>query len=498
MNFSLASLAYADFVLANADECPAVPNGVVINKYYLENCGACQRLSPVINEIRNKLEKANVEVKYREIECTACECEGIQSFPTIEITRDKKPAGKTVGYKDYTKMSTWLAENLQLNMGIFQDQRIEHEEGNVTKLVARDFLSGFDGQWLVLFYENKNDKFRSHIKTLAAKYKNKVNIGEVTKNEAASVTNRFNINEYPSVFGINHGSAVPFSGEKTLEGLSKFTEKLATPNFESITYEGLRNESLKAKSGEPLYVVLYKNYEVASHYFNEMSQQFKFRARIYKSNDHTLFNAAGFHPKDITDFSDGNYDHNQMVKLLVYKNSTFYPCDAPVQNTNAIVEWIFHTHFSHISNINNENFYTIFHGMKPVIMLLTANEEFVEEFDRVSADRHLGTPYSNILFATLDTSEYPVFKQQVLSGVKQHTLAVYDPVKVMWYTDNTVLTKENFTKVAIKTIDKYFSNKLPVYPAKKSKLKYYMMAAWAVLIVGFFVIKTVSVRYKLE
>ncbi len=97
--------------------------------------------------------------------------------------------------------------------------------------------------------------------------------------------------------GINHGTAVGYSNAMDVEELSKFVEQLHSPSFESITYKQLRNTAKTLKNGEPIYLVLYKNYEIASHYFNDMAQQFKFKAKIFKSNDPAMFDAAGFTQK---------------------------------------------------------------------------------------------------------------------------------------------------------------------------------------------------------
>lgn len=482
---------------ALADACSPLPDGLVINKYYLEDCGACKRIAPVVEEIKSKLEKANTGIKYREIECTECECEGITTFPTIEITRDKEVTSKTTGFKDYGILSQWLAENLSLGLDIFKNH-IEHEEGIVKSLIARDFLSGFDGQWLILFYDNPRDKYREHFKRLAITFKDRLNIGEVSIHEAASVTSRYNINEYPYVMGLNHGTAVPFAGEQSLAGLTKFADRLYRPNFESLTYAKLRQLSKTLRSGEPVFIVLYRNYELASHYFNDLAQQFKFKANMYKSDDPAMFEAAGIHPHDFSDFGSAKPDHNSMVHLVVYKNATFYPAMIPLDNGGDIVQWIFHTHFAHVTSINNENFYTIFHGIKPVMILLTSDELFVQEFDRVSADRHLGAPYTQLVFATLDVSEYPLFKKQVLPLLKTPAIAFYDPVNVRWYHETKSLTRDNFKSTALAMIDHYFAKKLPPYPPKKGRMRYYIVGAWVLAAVVVVYMKTLSDRNKAE
>ncbi len=492
MLFNLLIYLFPINILGNEDACPAVPNGVVINKYYLEECGACKRLAPVIEDIKSRLEKADTGIKYREIECNECECEGIEVFPTLEITEDKVVTSKTTGYKDYTTLSKWFSDKLNLSIDLFGKHR--ENDGEVTRLGAKDFLTGFDGQWLILFYDAKNDLYRQYIKDISIKYKGRVHVGEIHRSEASSVETRFNIQTFPAVYALNHGTAVPYSGDRTAEALTAFVEKLAAPSFQSINYNELREKAANLNHGEPLYVVLYKSYEVASHYFNDMAQQFKFRVTIFKSNDPHIFSAAGFEPKEMTETGD----YNEATRLVLFKNGTFYPCTVPLDKPDSIVQWIFHTHFAHVTEINNNSFYSIFHGMKPVLILISPNELFLPEFNLVSSERHLGTPYLSIVFAYLNSAEYPDFMRVAMPKLRTPALAFYDPSQNKWYVEQTKLTSANFNAKTIATIEKYFAKKLPEFPPKKSNIKYYIVLVWCVLIIAFFAFRKYSERLKLE
>lgn len=481
-----------------ASSCPAVPNGIVLNKYYMEGCKACQRISPIIEEIRSRLEKAAIEVKYREIECVECDCSSrITTYPTLEITSDQNVTGSLTGFKEYNELGKWITETLNLSQNVFENHK-EIKDGSVTTLVARDFLSGFDGQWLILFYEEKNDRYREYMKKIAEKHKEKLHVGEVSKSEAHGITNRFNVTEYPTVFALNHGTAVPYMGEKSQAGLDKFADRLQEPNFQSITYDQLKAEAKDQQNGEPLYVVLYRNFEVASYYFNDMAQQFKFRVKIFKSDDPALFTASGFHPQDTSDSPDKTVDHNSMVRLVLFKNGTFFPCQLSLDRGDEIVQWIFHTHFAHVTEISNDNFYTVFHGIKPALILITANEQYLSEFNKLSAERHLGTPYTNLIFAYIDAMNYPNFMKHVLPGVKVPGLIFYDPVRSGWFYGALRLDKKNFAGEAVKYIERYFANKLAEFPAKKSYRGYYVGGAWLALIIAYFAFRAYSERYKAE
>lgn len=490
----IISLLFAHTISGTSEICPALPNGLVINKYYLEDCGACKRLSPVMDEIRSKLEKSDLGIKYREIECNECDCSGIDVFPTVQVTQDKVVTGKTTGYKDYDALSLWLTDKLSIDGEIFKHER-SFVDGTVNKLLGKDFLSGFDGQWLILFYENKNDAYRKLVSKIAKDFKGRIHVGEVHKSDASAVETRFGLQNYPTIFALNHGTAVPYTGEANESSLNQFSTKLAEPNFKSIDYTELQKQARTLRSGEPLYVVLYKNYEVASHYFNDMSQQFKFRVQIFKSSDPQMFAAVGFEPKEMTESGD----YNEMTRLVLFKNGTFYPCLVPLDKPDSIIQWIFHTHFMHVTEINNETFYSVFHGMKPVFILISPNEVFLDQFNQVSAERHLGTPYLTIVFAYLNSGEYADFMRLAMPKVKTPALAFYDPTRNKWFVEKSKLTKDNFKNKTIETIENYFSNKLAEYPPKKNYWKYYLIGiAWIVLVAGYLAFTRYSEKSKLN
>lgn len=478
-----------------ATECTPLRDGIVLSKYYLESCAACKRLNPVLEEIMDRANKAHINMSFREVECTDCECEGITNFPTLEITEDKLPKGRTVGYKNYEDLTKWIKDALILDPQTFAGH-IEHSQGQVKELVSRDFLSGFDGQWLVLFYKDPKDERRGLFKELSKKFRNKISVAEVSDKESGNVTARYNITEYPFIMAINHGTSVPYTGVADLPSLGEFADKLHRPAFENISYSDLKEKTRHFRNGESVYVVLYKNFEMASFYFNELAQQFKFKTVIYRSNDPAMFSAAGHHPKDIGDFEE-DPDHNKMVYLSVFKNSSFFISPAALDDSHGVVEWIFHTHFPHVTNINNDNFYTVFHGIKPVMLLLTHSEILLEDLSRLSTNWHLGTPSANLIFATLDTIEYPLFKQHVLNDVKEPAILFYDPVTSVWYHKDVRLSKENFSKAAMDMIDSYFAKKLPKYPPQKSRYSLYALGALGIAVIAL-IYKAMSAHNKVD
>lgn len=476
-------LTFISLALAQEEQCTLLSDGIVLSKYYLKDCTACKKLTPIFEEIKSRAEKAQINLKFREVECGACECNGISSFPTLEITKDKQPKSTTIGYKDYQSLAKWINDALSLDKTVFAGH-IDHVEGVVKELTAADFLTGFDSQWLILFYNDSKDPRRALFKELSKGFKNKLTIAEISSKEAESVAARYNINEYPFILAMNHGTPVPFAGKMDFVNLNEFAEKLYTPAFQEITYNQLKDTTSTFLNGEPIFVVLYKNFEMASFYFNELAQQFKFKAQIYRSSDPAMFAAAGYHPKDLNEF-ERDPDHNQMVYLSVFKNSSFFVSQHRLDKSHENIEWIFNAHFPHVTNIENDNFYTVFHGIKPVALLLTRNEQLLDQFNRISATWHLGAVSSNLIFATLDTVEFPLFKQQILKYVKEPAVVFYDPIMARWYYKSIKLTPENFNSVVMKMIDAYFNKKLPDYPVKKSRFNVYVIGSLAAALLAF-------------
>lgn len=478
------------FSSMRAESCPDLPDGYVINKYYLENCFACKRLGPVLEEIEDKLSKSNSNIKVRKVECTSCECGDITNFPTVVVTHDKKEMGKMVGYKNYNDLTHELKKYLNIDEEIFKNH-IDHTEGKVKTLTAKDFLSGFDGQWMILFYNDNKDPRRALFLDLAMKYKNKITFGEINASESENVLARFNISELPYVMAMNHGNNLPYVGKIDMASFSKFCDVLSKPAYGNISFSELKSLSKDAKSGESIYVVLYKDFELSSYYFGDLAQHFKFKAKIYRSNDPAMFASAGKFPilkETSPDDEKKDISINKQLYLTVYKNGSFYSYTGSIENTNDVIDWIFNTHFPHVTNIKNDNFYTVFHGIKPVVLFLNNSNDLMEKFERLSANWHLGTATSSLIFASLNTTEYPMFKKQILSDIKEPSILFYDPIKSTWYYKKVKLDINNFSSESMKMIDLFLLGKLKSYPQKPSNYGKYA--------IGTLIITSILFCYK--
>ena len=483
------------FNLINAEptECIAPMKGTVINHYVLKNCFACNKLSPVVDELLTKIEKENMGIKYRKVVCNDCDCDGIKAFPTIEITKDLTPVSKTVGFKPYNEIAKWVEKSLQIESNSLVEESVEQDADGLKKLTSKDFLRGFNGEWVILFYKDRKDPLRKVFVELAQENP-ELNVAEVHESEVKDIESRLNISSYPHISGFNAGSFVPFMGDYKAEDfhskLDKFIDILHKDTFEPITMEELKKLSETKRMGEPTYVVLYKDYETAAFYFRTLAQQFKFKADIYRSDDPKIFNQASFEPHEKHD------EHDQMVRLYVYKNGTFYPCPYSLENNSDIVQWIFHTHFPHVVNLDNENFYSVFHGIKPVILLVSPqNDALLSAYERVSADKHLGTPYTNTLFVYLNTTEYPAFKNAVLKNLKEPSIVVFDPFTTTWYHKPMEINTNTIKKGVLNAIEGFYTQKLPVYPSRGSKSKFYIIAAIVISIVCA-VVKKMNTKRK--
>ncbi|EOB12881.1 protein disulfide isomerase [Nosema bombycis CQ1] len=86
------------------------------------------------------------------------------------------------------------------------------------------------------------------------------------------------------------GLNVPFLGQLDLQNLIKFTNRLIEPAFLNLNY----NELLSiARDSEPVYVVLHQNENLANETFLRYAHNFKFKTRLFKSEDPEIFKRVG-------------------------------------------------------------------------------------------------------------------------------------------------------------------------------------------------------------
>lgn len=466
------------------EQCKPIDEGYVLSKYFTQWCPSCQSIAPVIEEISNKIDRHGANLKIRSADCDKCSCPNIKSYPTLELSKDGEVLERLEGGQDYDAIVEFIMRHTGIEKSVFDGHSAQKEAG-VRKLTKSDFLSGFDGPYVVLFYSREDDKYREIFKELAKIYDGKLNIGEIDSAESAEFVNRYDIRSYPSISGIFNGLVVPFiekEREPNVVSLIEFCDKLIEPSFGNLTLEKFNDLASNLEPGEPIYVVFHKNVALANAYFQRMAHMYKFRARIYRSDDQALFEKASIFPKALGTGSDASTspNHEDAVVLSVYKNGIFYRYTDTFGDEAKITDWIFHTHYKYLTKVDNHNFYSIFHGLKPVMILLTRGEEFVGKMNEFSTDRHLGVPYTDMVFATMEIDEYPMFIPTLLPKLSTPALIVFEPWANLFRHKRVKLTEDNFISAAMDTYTLYQRNSLPLYPPKsRSLLKYCVFGALA-------------------
>ncbi|KAF9763355.1 Protein disulfide-isomerase 2-3 [Nosema granulosis] len=463
------------------DGCEQRTEGLVLTDYYMKWCHACQALDPVLDEIGNHLERNGVDLFIEKIDCEKCKVtdKSIQAYPTVVLRDNGKEIARFNGKKTYNQVRDFLLEHTNIPSDAFEGH-VETTAGHIHDLTDTDMYQGLDGAWLVLFYYKGHQMFDGLLTEIAKIYDGKINIGRISYKESKDFIQRLNIKSYPAMFGFYNGLSVPYVDNLNLNEISKFCDKLTESVLDEIDYNTFHEKSAMLESGEPIYLVLNKNNTLANEYFYNYAHMYRYKVKMYKSSDPKLFERASIYPQEIKDEADHN-THKHAVKLAVYKNGVFYEYTGHIGDEEEISAWIFHTHFGYVTRIENSTFNTIFNGFKPSMILITKEEQYLKEYNNFSADRHLGTPYLDILFSYLDTNQYDLFVPSLLPKIDVPSLVIYDPASKHFRYKPTRLTKENFKQVAMETIKRYEKGTLPLYPPAFSYIKYYILG------IGFFI-----------
>merc|ERR1711915_458763 len=167
----------------------------------------------------------------------------------------------------------------------------------------------------------------------------------------------------------------------------------------------------------------------------------------------------------------------EKVILTVFKDNVFHRCPVPLSNPQEIAQWLFHAHFPNLTRITNDNFYTIFHGIKPAVILLTQGDEFVDLLEYSAEKINDGLPFNEQVLAVLDINEFSMFMPSLLPGLKSPNMIIYDPRRQLFFTDKVRFDERNFHSDVLSLINNYFANKLSPYPYKSSWKKYIIFIA---------------------
>ncbi|ELQ76395.1 Thioredoxin/protein disulfide isomerase [Trachipleistophora hominis] len=468
---------------AQKSACELPSSGsVYLTKFYKENCVHCQNMSPHINEIEDMLMRHDTGIKFKQISCDECDCDALDivAVPTLILNKGKEEISRLRGYSDYNGIAKFITDNLDVDMKVFS--RASPEDGKVIVLYERDFYSGFEGPWLILFYSKRKDPIRTIVADVAKKYSGQLKVGEISENNAVNLTHRFNIQTFPAVIAIYNGILAGYSGKHTPASVFEFVDRLMAPSFKEINLEEF--EQLVSKDAKsPKFVVFYSNLGLANSFYRKAAHEYKLRAQIFKSKDPALFQRASIYPKkaDEEDAKD-----EERVILTVFKDNVFHRCPIPLSNPQGIAEWLFNSHFPNVTRITNDNFYTVFHGIKPAVLLLTQNDELVELLEDAANRINTGLPFNDQVMAVLDVNEFSMFLPALLPGLKSPVMVIFDPQRQLFFTRKVRFNSVDFYNDLLTLVNMYFEGKLKPYPYRSSWKKY-MFGIIFLFILGFLV-----------
>ncbi|KAF7695770.1 Thioredoxin domain-containing protein 5 [Cucumispora dikerogammari] len=396
-------------------------------KYSKPNCPNCQATIPHFSELKERL-KTDYRLRLRTIDCSIYNClpTGIKHLPTFILYEGDKEIGRLPGMRTYESLADFLLGNTNIDKESLI--KIKHSDGVIT-LYERDFYSSFNGPWVILFYEDRKDPFRQIFLNLIKKYLGKVNIAEIEKKNAQNVLFKYNIKHFPSIIAFNEGIQAYYLNGYNEKKLESFINSLIQKSFQSLNFDEFNQLSYKSLLNEPIFILLYKNLSLANKLMKEKAHNYKMKTTIYKSNDQKLFEKMGYFPSE------------NEVLFFVYKNGNFFKYNENIENEDKLNEWIFHSHFPNLTSINNDNFVQVFHGYKPVVLLLTSNEQFNKEFESVVNKLSHGMPYLNVLFGSLNVDEFPEFISGLLPGIKIPSVVIYETKKKVFFYKKLDLDK---------------------------------------------------------
>lgn len=477
LNISLINLtnSYIQPILSEKLELDElVRDKISLIKYTSNDCSDCQQMQPHFFEIKDRLEDENYDMNLKVINCDKYDCSErkISKFPTFALYDGINEAHRTMGVQTYNELTKFILDNTSIDLETFTV--VKKNEG-VRLLYERDFYDKLDGAWLLLFYKRKSDYMREIFRMMSEEFSGKLHFGEISEANARNIASKHNITNFPAIIGVNEGVEVFYTGERKYDDLSVFSEKLIKPTFSHITWEELKNKD----SREPIFIALYKDISLANHYFKQKAHDYKMSTDIYRTTDPEIFQRASIYPSEYD-----KDDHHEQVGFAVYKNGSFHRFPGKLEDEGALIKWIFHSHFPNLTNLTDENYTNILLGIKPVIMLLSPSEMHIEKFDEVALTVHHGVPFTNYLFAYIDTFKYEEFIPSILPNIQSPSIVLYNPDTRNFYTQKmdfstSVTMFESITNL----IKNYTSNKLkPINSKKKSKLKYYLMGLFIILL----------------
>jgi thioredoxin domain-containing protein 5 len=405
------AIVYKGCVVPSSDKLTLI-------KYYRKSCKHCQRIGPKLNRVAESIEEAGIPFVFAQVEASECKEEfpKVESVPTVVVKKEGKELGRFSGDISYEDLVDFMAEHTQLERGRFLPPVKEPKSLDaLLKVTKRDFVRPFKGPWVVYFDDGKNKAIEDMLLETYRTFQGEISIAKYVGIDKEIVASRYYIYEFPTLLVFYDGILMKYNGDMKITAFNDFCTELTDPSFREVSIEEI--EKL-GEGGSPIFTVFYKNQMEANRIFRRIAHDLKMNAKIYKSKDESVVKLE-----------------ENAIKLAVFKNGTHFLYDGDITDEAAIREWLFHTHFPNLSKLSMDNFYSIFHGLKPVALLIShgTNNKSISEFEDISASHNRGLSSSPLVFTYVDAAEYPKFAESNFGQIKAPLIVFFDPSKQVFY-----------------------------------------------------------------
>ncbi|EJW04097.1 hypothetical protein EDEG_01619 [Edhazardia aedis USNM 41457] len=447
--------------LAFTSKCD-LPDGNVLSLYIPSDCQNCSDVQNSIEKIGRILHQNEFELETRIFQCDECDCTkiDIQKDPVVILSNnqeEKKRLNENISYDDIVNL---IVEYFGYEKSIF-DEKMQND-GEVISLYTRDFNKGLKGAWIILFYDEENENMYAYLKWLADHYKGRLNVARAHENEITWLKNRFHLYSFPVLFGFNNEVSQRFNEEYTVENLQHFCDILLSPDLPDIDYPTYIE--LAKTSKIPIFLAFHNNLPLVDSYFNKLARDYKFTARLFKSNDSQLIKLANV---SFSTTIKKSVNPDDIVVLAIKKKNVFHKLKITSYNYEKIKEWMWHSHYPHLTKINGHNLQTVIKGIKPVVLLLTTGELYDNQLEKISENMHKGAVFAKYVFATMDTDQFTGFVEYLLPNLRIPAVVIVDPIRKIYYTKIYKWDENNFESNVYEMIDLYENDKLLPYPFKQ-------------------------------
>ncbi|KAH9386813.1 uncharacterized protein NEMAJ01_1709 [Nematocida major] len=427
--------------------------GYSITKYYRDKCIHCQSITPKIAKIVHSIEKASLPINLYNVDTAAChdETADIESIPTIVVHKDNKQLLKFSGDMPYEKIVDLLVSKTDLKKSVFEPEVPVPKE--LLTLTKHDFLSTFNGPWIVYFSNEHDSVIEDILLETYKSFNGEIKIARYIGTDQEIIAGRYYIYDFPGLLVMYDGILMRYNGEMTMSAFHEFCSRLVEPSFKDITADELVGIT------QPTFVVFYSDVVLANRTFRRISHDLKMNASTYKMKIEAAESAE------------------PILRLAVFKNGTKFYYDGDINNEGDIREWLFHAHFPNISKLGMDNFYSIFHGLKPVAGIVTdGNNKDLDVFEEIALEHNRGASSSPYVFTFVDKLEYPKFTETNFGTLGRSSLIVFfDPEKQMFY-GRKKKPAESIKAYFETQLAQYKEGTLPKY-VKEKPVSYKMVAA---------------------